>query len=274
MAFRTATLALALIPTLAVADGHSDDVAALAQALQLEPIIEVIRLEGLAYGDQLANDLFPGPIPAEWPDLIDAIYDLEQLERRLMANLEAELDGADIAPMITYYTTDPGATIAQLEAEARRARLDADVEQASIESAALAAMEDTPRFQQLESLVAANDVVETNIVAAMNFNYAFYLGLVEGGAMGGDISESQILADVWAQEPMIRSQTNEWVYSFYHLALQPVSDADVDSYIAFAESDAGSTLDQALLNAFEPVFLDISRALGLAAAQMMVVQEL
>lgn len=274
MMIRAAVCALALTPNMAPAGGHEAEARALAEALHMPEIIDVIRLEGLAYGDQIAADLFPGPAPVEWPGLVAGIYDQDRLEEQIIGNFVAALSGADIAPMHAFYTTEPGQTIIRLEAETRRARLDPEVEQGSIESAALAAMERTPRFSQIEEMVTTNDLIESNVVAAMNFNYAFYLGLIEGGAMGGDVTESQILSDVWSQEDAIRAQTGEWIYSFYHMAYGPLPDEALDIYLDFARTEAGQTLDKALVRAFEPVFLDISRALGLAAADMMTVQEL
>jgi hypothetical protein len=156
-----------------------------------------------------------------------------------------------------------------LEVAARRALLDDAVEEMSKEAAAIAAMDDTPRYAQLRKFIEINDLVETNVVGSLNSNYAFYVGLMRGGAFGNDLTEAQILTDVWTQEAEIRTNTTEWIYSFLNLAYQPASDADLDTYIAFSETEAGKDLNRALFTSFDGVFDDISMALGLASAQQM-----
>ena len=272
--FRATAFATLFAPTVVFAQAIRQDVNDLAQAMLIDEMVEVMRLEGLAYGDQIAQDMFGGTPPADWQGRVSAIYDTQTITAAIMDGFAEALMGEDLGPILAFYNSDPGQTIAGLEYAAREARLDPDVEQASIESAALASMEQTPRIEQIEGLIAANDLIETNVVAAMNFNYAFYLGLVEGGAFGGNISEEQILADVWGQEEAIRTQTGEWFYSFYYMALQPLEDADVETYVAFAQSDAGRTLDQALVAGFEPVFIEISRNLGRTVGDLLTVQDL
>lgn len=261
------------LPFQSLAGGHADDARALFDAIGLPETIAVLRQEGLAYGDQIASDLFPGPPPEEWATLVETIYATERLEAALFESFAAQIEGQDIVAMTAFFTSDPGQTLISLEVSAREARLDEQVERASIESAALAAADQEPRFMRIADYVAEADFVESNVVSALNFNYAFYLGLVEGGALGA-ISEDEILADVWAQEPDIRSDTREWMYSFLYMAYQPVSDADLETYIAYNVSDEGAALNQALTAAFDPVYSDISRALGRAAADMMTQHDL
>jgi len=164
--------------------------------------------------------------------------------------------------------------LVDLEIGARRALMDEDLEEASKESAALAIADEAPRVAMVEDFIAANDLIETNIVGAMNSNYAFYIGLLDGGAFGQDLTEEQILKDVWSQEPEIRNNTFEWVYSYLLLAYQPLSDEELETYIAFSKSEAGQDLNTALFVAFDSMYEDISRALGLASSRYMAGQDL
>jgi len=126
----------------------------------------------------------------------------------------------------------------------------------------------------VSEFVDANDLVEINVTGALNSNYEFYKGLMRGGAMGDELSESEILGSLWEQEPEIRQNTIEWVYSYSLMAYQPLSDDELRSYIAFAESDAGRDLNAAMFAAFGDVFDDISFALGFASTQVTLSEEL
>ena len=67
----------------------------------------------------------------------------------------------------------------------------------------------------------------------------------------------------------IRRTTTEWVMSFLLLAYQPLSDADLETYIAFSQTPAGQDMNRAVFNAFDQMFIDISRSLGVASSRYM-----
>ncbi|MFA8443212.1 hypothetical protein [Yoonia sp.] len=161
-----------------------------------------------------------------------------------------------------------------LELSARRAYLDEAVEMASKENAAIAMMDETPRFLMVQEFVDVNDLIEANVVGSLNSSYAFYTGLIDGGAMPAGVTGETALQDVWAQEPEVRKDTTEWVYSFLLMAYQPLSDAEMEAYIEFSRTDAGQDMTDALFAAFDGMFEDISRGLGLASARFMISQEL
>lgn len=266
---RSLSLAAALLSaTPVIADPVEDFYA----ALRLPEILEVMRAEGIAYGDQIAIDMLAGRDPAEWEATVRLIYDADWMERAVLAGLRRELEGRDIAAMTAFFTSEPGRSIVALEVAGRQALLDEAVEEAA--KAALAEAEGSPRLDQVRTYISANDLVDTNVAGALNANYAFYGGLVDGGAFDFDLTDDQILAEVWASEPEVRANTTEWVESFLLMAYAPLSDADLDTYIAFSESEAGQQMNAALFAAFDPMFDDISRALGLGAARFMVGEEL
>ena len=126
----------------------------------------------------------------------------------------------------------------------------------------------------MEDFVDANELVDSNVVGAMNSNYAFYVGLMDGGAFAQDMTEDSILSDVWSQEPEIRADTIDWVYSYLALAYQPISDDDIAVYTALSKTDEGRALNRAIFGAFDTMYTTISMALGQGAAQFMVGEDL
>jgi hypothetical protein len=270
----TLATALTFTPVLAHANAAKEDVTALFEVMDLPAMIEIMREEGLEYGDQIAQDLFPDRVTSDWPDTVAQIYDYDTMRNGLEAQFGAALGDTDINTLIAFFAGDIGQTVVELEIAARRALMDEDLEEASKESAAIAIADETPRFTLVEQFVDANDLVETNVVGAMNANYAFYLGLLDGGAFAQELTEEQILTDVWSQETEIRKNTYEWVYSYLLLAYQPLSDDELQTYISFSESDEGKALNTALFVAFDEMFEGISRALGLASSQYMAGQDL
>lgn len=243
-------------------------------ALGLPELMEIMREEGLEYGAEIGTDLLPGNPGSDWDGLVDAIYDLDNMRAQMNANFANALEGDDVSAMLSFFSAEPGKSIIELEIAARRALLDDDVEEAAKEVAAIAAADETDRYKQIETFISSNGLIETNVVGALNSNFAFYTGLMDGGAFPAELTEDQILADVWSQEPEIRANTTEWIYSFLMLAYEPLEDDELDAYIAFSNTDAGQDLNAALFTAFDDIFESISRGLGLASAQIMGQQEL
>lgn len=242
---------------------------ALYDALKLDEVIEIMRAEGLEYGETLEQDLLAGTGGDTWTEAVAAIYVEENMEDRVRGAFAERMEGVDLDPLVDFFTSDRGAEIISLELEARRAMMDEAVEQMAETKMAEMAAEDHPRMSQIETFVSVNDLIETNVVGAMNANYAFYTGLADGGAFGNDMDEGQILSDVWSQETEIRSDTHEWVYSYLALAYQPLSDDDLAVYTALSGTDEGRALNTALFGAFDEMYVDISRALGARAADFM-----
>jgi hypothetical protein len=251
------------------------EVRALYDAMELPGIIAVMAQEGVAYGEDLAATLFPvGDVPASWTEAVAAIYDRPRMEGEVLAALAAELEGEDVAVMTAFFASETGATFAALELAAREAMLDEDVEQAAKEAAAVALADGNPRLDLIRRYAEANDMIETNVTGALNTNFAYFMGLMDGGATEGGLTEGDVLTDVQSQEPQIRADTTEWVYSFLLMAYGPASDEDIEALIAFSQTAAGQALNRAVFSAFDGVFEDISHRLGLTSARFLTTQEL
>ena len=251
-----------------------DRIDTLFDALGMPQIIEIMRQEGLSYGETLAVDMLPGGPSEEWNTTVSAIYNVEMMQADVRGAFGDAMAGADIDAILSFFTSEQGEKIVGLEVSARRALLDEAIEEASRENAVIAMVDETPRYQLVQEFVQANDLIDANVAGSLNASYAFYIGLIDGGAMPAGITPDIALQEVWAQEPQVRSDTTEWLYSFLLMAYQPLSDAELEAYVAFSRTDAGQDLTNGLFGAFNGIFDDISRALGLASSQFMIRQEL
>lgn len=273
MFMRIAALAAATVLAMpVVAQDRDTDV--LFELLMLPDIIEIMRQEGVSYGDTIGADLFGGTPSADWAATVATIYDYDVMSDAVRTDFEAALSDVDLDPVVDFFGSEQGQMIIGLEVSARRALLDEAVEEASKEAAAAAAQQDDPRLELVAEFVETNNLIETNVAGALNSNLAFYTGLLSGNAFDGALSEEQILTDVWGQEADIRENTTEWIYSFLYMAYQPLDDADLDAYIAFSQTPSGEQINRAMFEGFERLFIGISQALGRAAAIEMTTQDL
>lgn len=271
--FRT-LLAAPLALALALPAAAEDAAREVFDALRLGDLIEVMAREGVSYGDTLAGDMFPGRAGSGWQETVAAIYDPDAMEAVVLGRLRAELEGVEVGPIVDFFTSDTGRRIVDLELSAREAMVDDDIEEAAIERYRALRAEGGDFLELLDAFVEVNDLVEQNVVGAMNSNLAFYKGLMAGGAFGRDMTEDQALRDVWAQEPEIRTETEEWVYGYLALAYAPLDAEELQAYVDFSRTPEGQALNRALFSAFDDMYVGISRALGRAAAGFMLSEDI
>ena len=244
----------------------------LSTTMQIGGILSVMRDEGFDYSKTLEQEMFPGKGGAVWSAAVDQIYDEAAMKALFDEALVAELAAADparLAAIEDFFGSDRGQRILSLEVQARRALLDQDTEDAAkVHLEDLAAAGD-PRLDLIRAFAQANDLIEMNVTGALNANLAFFKGMTEAGGFEEDMTEDQMLQNVWSQEADIRGETETWLYPYLALAYQPLSDDDMQAYLAFSQQDAGKTLNAAVFAAFNVLFTDISGKLGRAAAKQM-----
>lgn len=243
----------------------------LAEVMRLDDLFTVLREEGLAYGDSLEASSFPGGGGADWRNAVSGIYDLPRLRAKFDAALSEALaaDTDLLGEIIGFYGSDLGQRIVGLEIDARRAFLDEAAEEAARVAADDAAAARDAKVGLVRRMIEASDLVEMNVAGTMSGNLAFMTGMAGAGAYGRDMPQDQILSDIWAQEEQVRSDTSTWLYAYLGLAYTPLSEAELETYIAFWESPAGQRLNAALFVAFDRVFREVSHDLGRAAGRAM-----
>jgi len=258
-------------PAMSRADQAID---ALVDALRIGEVVQVMRAEGLEYGSDIAAEMFPGRAGGAWPILVDRIYAADTLEQAVRTQLAIELDNVDVAPLTAFFASPEGQEITELEIVARRALLQPEVEQAAAEAARKLNETDPELDALLHDFIAVNDLVEANVVGALNASYAFYTGLAEGDAFEGTLTQEQILTDVWSQEDDIRSETTEWLLTYLALAYGPMDRSGLAEYVELSETPEGQALNRALFSAYDKMYVSISRQLGMGAAQFLAGQDL
>lgn len=256
---------LLLAPVARAQPGGSAD--AVAAAIRLPEVVEVLRQEGLDYGHTLETQLFPGEGGASWRDRVAAIYDAPRLQAGVLTAFRKALPATEVPAILAFFDSPLGRRVVSLELSARQAMLAPDVTEMARQTWAAMQEADDPRVAALQAFAADNGLVEADVADTLNSNLAFYHGLVEGHAKGFDMTEAQILHEVAGQAGAVRSEIEDWLYPYLALAYEPLSDADLAAYSAFGRSPAGRALNAALAQAFDGVFDGVSHDLGREAAR-------
>lgn len=232
----------------------------------------ILSEEGMEQAEELRDDMFPGRGGAGWTRVAAGIYAVDRLETLFAETFDAALAGADVKPLLDFYASETGTQVTTLEVTARRAIMVEEVEEA-----ARAAWDDmsertTTRSEQIRAFTEVNGLIERNVTGALNASLMFYKGLTADGTF--EMSEGEILDQVWGSAAEIREDTEGWVFGYMALAYQPMTDAAFQEYLDLATTDAGQALNRAMFEGFEAVFEDVSFALGRATARFTLGDEL
>jgi hypothetical protein len=262
--------ALALMPGVAVAATPAE-LARLHDALSTEALMAILSEEGIEQSEDLRDAMFPGRGGAGWTATAAHIYSAARLSGLFRQAFDEALQDTDAAPLLDFYEGETGALIARLEVDARRAIMAEDVE-AAARNAFDALDPSSPRMALLEEFAELNDLVDRNVTGALNANLAFYRGLSSGEAF--DMTEDDMLRDVWEQETEIREDTRAWVFGYMTFAYETLTDDQLNDYVVMADSPAGRALNRALFAGFDAIFRDVSYEMGQVTAQFSVGDEL
>lgn len=240
----------------------------LMQAMLFEDVVDVLCDEGTEMSEDFVEAGYGVPKPM-WDKMLNRLYDEKVMAQAFHEEMGEALGDADLTPMITFYETDLGQKIARLELETRKAMSDEATQE--VANDAWAALDpEAERAQLIEDYVQVNDLVEMNVVGAMNSDIAYYQGLWSAGFENeSGMGDSEILNAIWASEPEVRADVSEWVYGFSTMAYETLSDEEFEAYIDFGRTEAGQKLNHALFSSFDAVYEHVSRGLGAGTAKLM-----
>ncbi len=258
----------------AVEQSEAEAYDALWVLLRLDDLVDIMREEGTAMALDADMGFLGRPGGAPWRDRVATIYDEARIQSDTEKAMESALAAEHLPVLCRFYQSDEMQTIVDLEISARRAFMDQGIEDLA-RSEWLSGRALTPHEDAIFHFVEVNDLVERNVVGAMNSNYAFLQALTDAHPVVSErMTEDEILTEVWSQEVEIRRDTSEWLLAFLSTAYAPVSVDDLNEYVAFSETEAGHALNHALFDAFDIIYVRLSAELGRAVSEIGAQEEL
>ncbi|UWP99884.1 DUF2059 domain-containing protein [Aliiroseovarius crassostreae] len=262
----------AVLPGVATAQASSFD--RFWNALQLQETLTIVREEGHSYALEAAEQLTGRPSDRFWQREVDQIYDLERMTAQVRADLQQAMVGRDLGAALTYYESKAGQQVIDLEISARRAYLAPGVDEAAREAWYGGGNVGT-RADLIRRIIRDGELIERNVVGALNSNFAFLTAFAQSGPNEGMVlDERAILDEVMSEEDALRLDTAEWLYGYLSLAYGPLSEQALEELAEISDSPAGRHLNDVLFLGFDPMFEDLARRLGVAAGQALLQQDL
>ncbi len=258
-----------LVPACAFANAQ---LARLMDLIAVDQYVEISQSEGLAEAGSLSQDMLGRPAGAAFMQQMRGIYNASRMRATIEGALSDLLTPEEIDIAILFFGSDVGQRITELEVTARRAMSDEDVESAARDAWEQAAEFAPELKEKIEAVKVEIDLVERNVAGALNSNLKFFQGLRDGQAL--DMSEEDVLAQVWSGEPDIRADTEGWLGGYLLLAYRPLEDGDLDRYLTFWKTPQGQALNTAVFEGFNRLYDEIAYATGRVIAVNMSSEDL
>ena len=271
LTFGSVGLGRILAPQPAIAQEVEADLQRLDALTRIPETFDIMRLEGLANDQAMAADLFGNAKDPAWLRALESVYDISRMNATYSNQMRLALaqDPGLVADAGVFLGSELGQRVIGLELEARRTALDPMALGAAREVFAEMERVDKERLALIERLVIAADLVEGNVATALNANVAFSRAMTKAAQFGTPVDEDEILALAWAQELDIRVAVADFLYPLMALAYAPLTEEELTSYVEFFESAVGQRFNAAVMQAFEPVMIDLSARLGAEAGRLM-----
>ena len=98
---------LLVLTTHSAAAATRAQIDALFDLLSMDAMFEVMRDEGLAYSDELADEMLPGGTGPGWQGIARRIHDPEKMRMIVKAEFLASFGDADAAPLLEFLPVRP-----------------------------------------------------------------------------------------------------------------------------------------------------------------------
>lgn len=244
----------------------------LMDVLRIAELSQILHEEGQEFGANLNADWMEGQGGAAWQQQVARIYDTDRISEGIRAGLEPTLTGDTLEEVITFFASDLGQRVLTLENSARVAMADPQIEAAARTRFHEVQGTNDAVLVQIRRMIDAGDLINRNVTSALNSNVQFMRALVDGKLY--EMSEEDILNDALSERDAIEADTTAWIGGFLMLAYSPLSIDDLERYADFSETPAGRALNAGFFAGFDPLYADISYALGRAMVLNMATEEL
>ena len=261
-----------LIISLCASYGKADVISDLYDALHMDRINEIIRLEGIQDAEGTGEAYLPPNSVDRFVAQAKSVYQLEAMERDFKRLLTQNLSIPDANKILLFYQKPLGKVASELEVSARIAISDKHIEEMAKIKLKEAVKSKDKRLDEIESVIKTLELVEQNLIGAYAAQFAFMYELSKLGVI--ELSKQEMIDLITNDEEKLKSEILEWLMAFSHMAYAPMSDKEFSDYSDFSKSELGIALNTALFSVYNEMAKDQSQRLASILGEFMKSEDL
>ena len=223
-----------LIISLCASYGKADVISDLYDALHMDRINEIIRLEGIQDAEGTGEAYLPPNSVDRFVAQAKSVYQLEAMERDFKRLLTQNLSIPDANEILLFYQKPIGKVASELEVSARIAISDTHIEEMAKIKLKEAVKSKNKRLDEIESVIRTLELVEQNLIGAYAAQFAFMYELSKLGVI--ELSKQEMIDLITNDEEKLKSEILEWLMAFSHMAYTPMSDKEFSDYSDFSKA--------------------------------------
>ncbi|AZT84752.1 DUF2059 domain-containing protein [Marinobacter sp. NP-4(2019)] len=197
--------------------------------------------------------------------VVSSSYSAAEIQARIVSGLEASLSDQQLQSVMDWYQTPVAKKIAEAEVAASRPEAWAEIQARAPElNRRFRGSERAGMFDRFDKASRATE-------SAVDTSIAVQLGLASAlAAFKGDKGASfdQIQRQIEGQRGMLEGMVGQQVYDSYLFTYQDISAAELDLYIRFLESHAGSQFSQVVTDSIQQAITDPIESIGSQMVRM------
>lgn len=242
-----------------------------AGAVKLKKALELVELrqafkdmpEQLISGlDQLPAESMADVRRAELLELAKRLFGADALLDDVRGRMTGEVTPAQLDAVIGFYSSPLGRKLVAMEVAASGSDSQARIETEGASLYAEIEKNDPDRvaaFDRIESAIRMEDMMSSMI---MNMSYAMISGMAGTSMLPQELTDEQIAALVNQQMEATRGLVAQFLNNFFAYTYRDASNADLEGYAAFTETESGRAFNTVLVRAMIDAMVQRSRAFG------------
>ncbi|WP_227663118.1 DUF2059 domain-containing protein [Marinobacter halophilus] len=179
--------------------------------------------------------------------VVNSSYRADAIEQKIVAGLEASMTSKQLEEVSDWYRTPVAKKIAQAEISASAPAAWPDMRSRAAE------LNESSKGTARETLFDRFDRASRATEATVDTTIAVQLGLATAmAAMSSDsVHYEQIRARLENQRPMLQGMVGQQVYDSYLFTYRDINLQEMNLYLDFLESDAGSTFTRVVTDSIQ-----------------------
>jgi len=184
-------------------------------------------------------------------------FDAKALNDAVRTHVQANLSGKDIEAALVWLGSPLGERITGLEEAASTPPAVAEMQSMAGRLAG-----DKARVEKMKKLDVAVQATESNVRMVLNMQVVITVAMTVSMEPDQQPSVDDILHEVNKNSALLRSMLEQQILLSFLYAYRSLTDAELDRYIAFAESAAGKKYQMVTIEAVSGAMADAGRKLG------------
>lgn len=260
---RLGTLVKPLLVVTMLASGMANAAPNAQQVLAASPVDDIVARypammsQGIREGVKQSGQV-PPMVAETLGHIVSSSFRAEDIERRIVTELDENLSGAQLTAVRDWYETPVGRKISEAEIAASAPDSWQDVRAQA--PALNKQYQGTQRARMFDRFDRASRATES----AVDTSIAVQLGMATAmAALSTDsVHYEKLRQRIEGQRSMLRGVMEQQVYDSYLYTYRNISDQELELYLDFLESDAGSAFSRVVTSSIQQAITEPVESIG------------